>query len=237
MYLSKLLLNPRSRLVQNDLSDFVQMHRTVLSAFPDNGKTTSFRSDNNVLYRVDIRRDTGVPVLLVQSGREPDWEVLAARRNYLVDCAEPNPQCKRLDTFLQRLVLGQMLAFRLRANVTRKIDTKSGPDGKKNNGRRVPLRQREEQIEWLRRKAEQGGFELPGVPLAPEIPDVIVRQERDLKSLHCNGGFSKQRITLASVLFDGRLRITDLELFKQTLARGVGSAKAFGFGLLSVAPI
>jgi CRISPR system Cascade subunit CasE len=32
------------------------------------------------------------------------------------------------------------------------------------------------------------------------------------------------------------LRITDEALFRQTLERGLGSGKAYGFGLMSVAP-
>ena len=36
-------------------------------------------------------------------------------------------------------------------------------------------------------------------------------------------------------MFDGRLVVTDAALFRQTLVQGIGSGKAFGFGLLSVA--
>jgi len=39
-----------------------------------------------------------------------------------------------------------------------------------------------------------------------------------------------------AVTFDGILRVTDPELFTQTLAQGVGTAKGLGFGLLSLAP-
>jgi CRISPR system Cascade subunit CasE len=38
------------------------------------------------------------------------------------------------------------------------------------------------------------------------------------------------------VVFEGRLRVTDAEAFRRALAAGIGSGKAFGFGLLSVAP-
>jgi CRISPR system Cascade subunit CasE len=43
-------------------------------------------------------------------------------------------------------------------------------------------------------------------------------------------------MTFGSVLFEGRLAITDTEQFRATLAAGIGSGKAYGFGLLSVAP-
>jgi CRISPR system Cascade subunit CasE len=37
------------------------------------------------------------------------------------------------------------------------------------------------------------------------------------------------------VLFSGRLEVTDAALFRDALAKGIGSGKAFGFGLLSIA--
>lgn len=47
----------------------------------------------------------------------------------------------------------------------------------------------------------------------------------------------KQRLTFSSVLFEGELEITDANAFRQTLAQGIGSGKAYGFGLLSIAPV
>jgi len=43
-------------------------------------------------------------------------------------------------------------------------------------------------------------------------------------------------MTFGSVLFEGRLTIDDVEKFRETLAIGIGSGKAYGFGLLSIAP-
>lgn len=40
---------------------------------------------------------------------------------------------------------------------------------------------------------------------------------------------------LFSVRFDGILTVTDQALFRTTLEKGIGSAKGFGFGLLSIA--
>jgi CRISPR system Cascade subunit CasE len=37
------------------------------------------------------------------------------------------------------------------------------------------------------------------------------------------------------VLFNGTLAVTDPERFRAALATGIGSGKAYGFGLLSVA--
>lgn len=44
-------------------------------------------------------------------------------------------------------------------------------------------------------------------------------------------------LTLDSALFEGRLRIIDLAAFHHALEQGIGSGKAYGFGLLSIAPV
>lgn len=46
----------------------------------------------------------------------------------------------------------------------------------------------------------------------------------------------KPNLTFGAVLFEGVLRVTDAAAFRAALERGIGSGKAYGFGLLSVAP-
>jgi len=40
-----------------------------------------------------------------------------------------------------------------------------------------------------------------------------------------------------AVEFQGVLTVTDPALFRTTFTTGIGSAKAFGFGLLALAPV
>ncbi|NIN01663.1 MAG: type I-E CRISPR-associated protein Cas6/Cse3/CasE, partial [candidate division Zixibacteria bacterium] len=118
----------------------------------------------------------------------------------------------------------------------------TGPDGKKRNGKRVELRREEDQIEWLRRKGNQGGFELLAAKISPGVPDVRAVSEPGLGKVtgqRASGreGGKIRPVTLASVLFEGHLRVTDSEKFLNiSLAQGIGSGKAYGFGLLSIAP-
>ena len=116
-------------------------------------------------------------------------------------------------------------AFQLRANPTKKV-TALNPDGSpKKNSRRVPLRTREELLAWLQRKAEQGGFRVD-LEAVRTIPQGLER-------------FSKAgaRGTHTAVEFRGILEITDPTAFHATFTRGIGSAKAFGFGLLVIVPL
>jgi CRISPR system Cascade subunit CasE len=48
-------------------------------------------------------------------------------------------------------------------------------------------------------------------------------------------GTAAMPLRFGAVSFEGRLEVTDLDAFRVTLRDGIGSGKAFGFGLLSVA--
>lgn len=50
-----------------------------------------------------------------------------------------------------------------------------------------------------------------------------------------NGGNKEQ--TLFAVLFEGVLQVTDPDKLRIAVGAGIGSAKGFGFGLLSLAPV
>jgi CRISPR system Cascade subunit CasE len=116
-------------------------------------------------------------------------------------------------------------AFQLRANPTKKVTALNADGSPKKNSRRVPLRTREDLLAWFQRKAEQGGFRVDSkiVRTIPEGPDRFNRP----------GAHG----THTAVEFRGVLSVTDPAKFHETFTRGIGSAKAFGFGLLVIAPI
>ena len=213
MYLSRLILNPRSRRAQREIADPYQMHRSLMRAFPDDLK----ESDERVLFRLDADTRGGAPTVLLQSWLEPSWDWLddEGARGYLL---RP-PETKAFDL---RLAAGQVLAFRLRANPTvkRKFD-----DG---DHKRVGLYREEEQIEWLKRKGEQGGFRLLAARAGSEsrVGGVIRR----------DGENKPHKLTLLAVQFDGLLQVTDPDRLRETVRQGIGSGKGLGFGLLSLAP-
>jgi len=235
MYLSRLVLNPRSPAVRRDLADCHAMHRTVMSGFLSFQIDGDARAALGVLHRVETDPRSGRVTLLVQSRVEPDWSRLEG--GYLTDDhgADINPACKRIDLQYQAIGAGKVLAFRLRANPTRKIDTKSGPDGSRRNGRRVELSRETDQIAWLRRKGEQGGFRLLSVRVDSAVANVrVVPGVKAVGSRGCGGA---QRLVFGTTLFEGVLQVEDAERFRRTLECGVGPGKAYGFGLLSVASL
>jgi CRISPR system Cascade subunit CasE len=112
---------------------------------------------------------------------------------------------------------GDSFLFRLKANTTRKILTKSGADGARNNGKRVPVRGEVERHAWLSRHALASGFKFGDVRIT------------ELGAKGRPGG-----VRLAGAVFDGALQVEDAARFVAALAEGVGPAKAYGFGLLSI---
>lgn len=209
MFLSRLILNPLSRRVQKELAEPYELHRTLMRAFSEDLQP----GDERVLFRVDVQRRTGVPVVLVQSMTEPDWSFLAEDPGYLMPTT-PEVQNPASKPFQPRLVRGQLLRFRLRANPTFR-----------RAGKRLAWLREEDQIHWLDRKADQSGFRIISITVVPEGFQKATRSE------------NKQQMRHYAVRFDGILQVTDPEAFLQALRRGIGSGKAFGFGLLSIAPV
>jgi len=97
-------------------------------------------------------------------------------------------------------------------------------DAKKRKRRAIT--KREDLITWLQRKAESGGFQVS----ADSLRTLPRGQEYFHKDRRSHG-------THTAVEFQGELTVTDPTQFRVTVASGIGSAKAFGFGLLVLAPI
>jgi CRISPR system Cascade subunit CasE len=115
--------------------------------------------------------------------------------------------------------------FSLLANPTKKLRV-DNPDGtRKKNGQRVPLRKREDLVAWLQRKAETGGFHFDAGSLRTVPRGREYFHKPGTNGLH------------AAVEFQGILEVADAPTFRAAFQRGIGSAKAFGFGLLVISPV
>lgn len=203
LFLSRLLLNPRSHQVQSELRDPYQMHRTLSRAFGDgDGGFAAARC----LFRIDEIPDSPNWQVLVQSRVKPNWQPLEQVTHYFT----APPQTKE---FQIRLDSGQRLAFRLHANPT-----------VKRSGKRLGLYKEEEQLEWLTRKAQANGFELLNATARPA----------KLFKSHTSSGSETRHL---GVIFNGILKVTDAAALALAVESGIGSAKGFGFGLISLARI
>ncbi len=176
------------------------------------------KETSGFLFRIDPIMRGGVAIL-VQSALRPDWDYAFHNAGYFL-AAKPETK-----DFNPAFVQNQVLRFRLFANPTRKIDTKSGSDGKRRHGKRVPVPS-DQLVNWLIVRAEAGGFAVDQNSIVIQPGYVYVNKEG-----------KRQGKRLRSVRYDGSLEVTDPERLHETIIKGIGPAKAFGFGLLSVAPL
>ena len=207
LYLSRLTLNPRSRQVQAELRDPYEMHRTLSKAF---GEGQDTQAAARCLFRVEESPLAGL-IVLVQSRTVPLWERLTPSHDYL---REP-PQTK---PFALALHAGQTLAFRLRANPTKRQAAK--PEGRR-QGDRVGLYTDEERLAWLSRQGVAHGFALETVIVTGDSPTLCQAKGN--------------RAVFSAVRFQGMIRVTEPPAVLAAMAGGIGAGKGFGFGLLSLA--
>ena len=215
MYLSRLFLNTaHNRRAAQDADNAYGLHQRLRWAFADAGEPHGpLPADERLLWR-----DDGPQGLLFQSVARPDWQAAEDRWPGYFDAARV-PQVKAVELELHA---GDTLFFRLRANVTvnRFRDGQDRADDPRT--RREAVRGASEQVAWLHRQGERGGFAVLGT-------DIL--QSGNVRLFKRGGGAP---MTLFGVTFEGLLRVEDSTQFQGTLRGGVGKAKALGFGLLSV---
>lgn len=238
MYLSRLILNARSGATRRWLADCHALHRFIMSGFPAD-ESAAARADLGVLYRVEPMSEPPDIPILVQSKIEPHWML---ESEAIKEISKP----KSLGALLISIEDGGRYRFRLRANPVRRVHRRStlDLDPVKNRGRvekvesagkRVELRREEDQIAWLKRRGEGSGFVIAATRLAPAAEPTLALLPRALAK--SDGIRKDERVTLGTVLFEGTLQVTDASRFREAIIAGIGPGKAFGCGLLSIAPV
>jgi CRISPR system Cascade subunit CasE len=115
--------------------------------------------------------------------------------------------------------------FTLLANPTRKLVVRDEQGNRKKNGRRIPLTRREDLLGWLSRKGGIHGFR-------PDLGSLKTNPRPRQPFLKKGGGG-----THTATEFSGLLEVTDTEAFQAAACKGIGPAKAFGFGMLCLVPV
>jgi len=186
------------------------LHRALWKLFPD-----CQDDKRDFLFRVEkIQTGVGADVLM-QSIHKPLPNEASL---VLVACREYPMAIKN----------EQQLRFRLRANPIKTIKDES--KGKRERkGRmytktvRVPLITEEQQLDWLHKKLAEVAV----------LDTVIVQKETPLY-------FHKRKVSIRGKIqtacFDGILTVRDSNAFIELIKQGIGPAKSFGCGLISLAP-
>lgn len=248
MYLSRLMIDTGNDATREPpgriwLRNLYHVHQRLCMAFPSTSRKSEDAEflkpykpddfgekqvhvkrgvDSGFLFRIDPG-PAGRAVILVQSAAKPNWDYAFQNARFLL--AAP----AEVKVYEPGFGAGQRLRFRLAANPTRKLSQHSRErDGKlvaeKWIGKRVPV-PADQLHGWLVRQAAAGGFSFDNESTTVQAGYIFVSKTRDGKG---------QR--LRSARYEGILAVTDPDKFHNTLVSGLGPGKAFGFGLLSVAP-
>ena len=203
MYLWRIELDLSSPRVRLGLSDRQKLHQLVTGLFGTS------RKNADLLYRY---KADGAKVMLYLYSSLPICEEALSREIRLTGGRD-------VSDWLAGMYAGQVMGFDLLTMPFRKVY-----DGEHKNSRRRLLRQPEERMDWLRRKAEQNGFAVLSVQEDPA--------ERIYASHAADRG---GRLFLDVWRYTGSLQITDAEQFRAALQNGIGPDKAYGLGMLLLA--
>ncbi|PRX95412.1 type I-E CRISPR-associated protein Cas6/Cse3/CasE [Allonocardiopsis opalescens] len=214
------------------------MHAAVLASFPDIlPSDPRDRGGARVLWRVD-RNARAEVFLYVVSPSRPDLTHLAEQAGWPT---QPEWQTRDYAPFLDRLTKGDIWAFRLTANPVHSI-RRHEDEPTKVTAHVTPRHQ----MGWLLQRQAAAGFRvLEKPPEQRRLPQgdehqLIVHDRRRLdfgKSEEAPSGKPrKNRVTLSTATFDGRLEVTDPDALRRALTSGIGRAKAYGCGLMTLAP-
>jgi len=211
-YLTRALIDP-STIYSRGLKDTYAWHQLVWKAFPKrDGKERDF------LTRLDDKPN-GTQILIVSPTEptRPDW--LSGQDEW---------ETKAIPSGFFQV---RRYRFQLHANPTVKRVIRDAAGNRKKNGKRESIKGEDGLRAWLQRKGESGGFfVLESAPL--EIFSGVSHFSKTSKNSHPTNG------THGAVDISGILEVTDPVIFlTNTFSKGIGSAKAFGFGLLVLAPV
>jgi CRISPR system Cascade subunit CasE len=219
--------------------------------FASNQVHVTRQSDSGFLFRIDPLPG-GRTMIFVQSAAWPDWDYAFHNASFLAAC--------EVKTYDPCFVKGQFLRFRLLANPTKKVDTIKKEERqnytkeefkkiKGRHGKRLPVPCATEIKDWCLKNpgkdarifidsqlfdwlACQGEKKEKGFSVKEESTTI----QPGYIYVHKKNKAGDQGQRLRTVRYDGILLVTDADRLRETVIRGLGPGKAYGMGLLSLAP-
>ncbi|MFE2309530.1 type I-E CRISPR-associated protein Cas6/Cse3/CasE [Streptomyces sp. NPDC059411] len=248
-YLSRIRINPLRAESRKLLASPRAMHAAVQGGLP--GVPEQART----LWRLDPDNPHR-PHLFVLTTEKPDWTHLVEGAGWP---GAEGEHCAVRDytPLLQQLSPGRSFAFRLTANP---VQNTTSPDkaterqqtridaGGRRRGFRLGHRTATAQLNWFLTRTARWGFDVPHAPHLEEghnADNATNEPPRDVRiTTRHHRAFGKGQVTrkeaqvvMDSVTFEGRLRVTDPALLTEHLLAGIGPSKAYGCGLLTLAPL
>lgn len=182
------------------ITDPYSIHRTVYSLFPKTGEG---------------ERD----FLFADKGASSDEPRILTRRILILSKRaplQPEHGCIESKEIPESFLHWDHYGFELRLNPVKR---------EKGGGKLVPIRGRENLLEWFCAKSESWGFATNRERLQIQNSGVQIFEKQ-------NGQVIQNTAT-----FIGTLDVTDRPLFVKSFEEGIGRGKGFGFGLLEIIPL
>lgn len=232
---------------------FLQPYRPEDFPLQNLGPHRSRHEQTGFLFRIDPQPGHQ-PIIVVQSSSKPDWDYAFHNAPYLL---ETSPECKVYEPNFQA---DESWRFRILINLSHKakhsrnqtsltrvkenvLDRHGRP---KSQSKRVALTWNKGQdpekvvIDWFKRKVESRRPPPAPTGKACEIIKAsVIRLGWVLgwKKSFAADSPQEHAMKFRSALIEGELKVMDPQDFLRLVAEGVGAAKAFGFGLLSLSPL
>lgn len=211
MILTRTYLNVRRDGARKLLGSPQAMHAAIMSGFPPGVEP------GRPLWRIDPD-DPLRPALYVLSEKTPDFVHVEEQAGWP---SQPTTQSMSYVPLLDAVSEGSAWAFRLTANPVHRATI----NGRQQIVAHVTVAQ---QVGWLSSRQEAIGVDLGSA----EEPTFTLTSREVRKFRRAEG-----TVTLGRATFDGALRVTDPEAFRRALTSGIGRAKAYGCGLMTLAPL
>lgn len=210
MYLTRMELDTRKRSTMIALNSPQKLHGAIESAFDSTERKRK-------LWRIDNLGEKTYILLLSED--KPDLS--NAVRQFGISGAGSDFETRDYSPLLERIQDGSVWHFKLTANPTVSSSQKC-KTGERGNVKAHISEQY--QVKWLLDRAEKYGFALDENEFCVTgVKWYIFRK-----------GTERNRVSILSVTYEGTLKVTDKEVFRNTLINGIGREKAYGLGMLTV---
>lgn len=225
-YLTRMEINPRRRAARRYLGSPQVMHAAVEAAFPASS------AGERRLWRID-RVGEGMWLYLASASR-PDLT------HVVEEIGRPATQgweTKDYVPFLDRLAAGQVWAFRLTANPTHSGRRSRDSADTQRFGHLTATQQEA----WLGARLAGWGARCAGTAQDPgdeggSTPFSFAVVGREVVQFsHQGAGTGRRRVTLTRTSYEGALEVVDPQTLRSALVNGMGHAKAYGCGLMTLA--
>lgn len=222
-YLTRMQLNP-SRVRTRRMLGSPQVAHALVEASARLPGAPSGR----VLWRIDRESSHELFLYIVSPGK-PDLTGVVEQAGWPTT---PHWDAAPYDRLLGRIHDGDRWRFRITANPTRVESTSA-----MTRGRVKPLRTVTEQEGWLIDRGQRHGFAIPSNSMDAVELAVTGREERTFVRHTGDADSGSSRVPLTRATFEGILEVTDHERLVSALTDGIGRARGYGCGLMTLASL